>query len=178
MAEPVADSIDDRIRFAALRLFNERGYGAATVDDIARTAGVGVGTIYRRWPDKPALANELYVLVHERVASYQRPHAKGRGKKARFLDLLLPFTEFAKNEPEMMLFLVGQPHHAYLDRKNRRLQAEKDAEVLELVSETGVTSSPEVAAAMVLGTIAQCVRIGADFDGEDLAERLWRALSA
>ncbi len=150
MTKPEADSIDDRIRFAALRLFNERGYGAATVEDIARVAGVGVGTIYRRWPDKPALANELYTLVLERAASYDARQGKGRGKKGRFLGLLQSFAAFAKDEPEMMLFLVAQPHNAYLDPKNRRRQAAKDAETLQLVSETGVTASPEFAAAMVL----------------------------
>ncbi|MGI5186694.1 TetR/AcrR family transcriptional regulator [Promicromonospora sp. CA-289599] len=40
---------------AALRLFDERGL-APTLDDVARAAGVGVGTAYRHFSDKTELA--------------------------------------------------------------------------------------------------------------------------
>jgi AcrR family transcriptional regulator len=53
-----------RILDAALELFAERGLGA-TLNDVARHAGVGVGTVYRRFPDKWALLDELF---EERLA--------------------------------------------------------------------------------------------------------------
>ena len=173
----MSESIDDRIRTAALHLFNERGYGAATVDEIARKAGVGIGTLYRRWPDKPSLANEVYAHVSDRIQAYQARPARGRSRKARFINLLRSFSDFATAEPEMLLFLVGQPHDAYLDARNKRRRKQTDAEILGLIKELGLTAPADVAAAMTMGTIAQCVRTGAEFDGEDLAERLWLALS-
>lgn len=172
-----APSIEDRVRAAAVRLFSERGYGATTVGEIASAAGVGVGTLYRRWPDKPALANDVYAHVVDRITSYYAEPKRHRSKKARFLDLLSAFSRFAKDEPEMLLFWVGQPHEAYLDRKNQRRQRDKDAHVQGLMEDLGLTASPALAAGMALGTLAHCVRAGADFDGDDLAERLWRALS-
>lgn len=48
-----------RILQAAAEVFTERGLGA-TLDDVARQAGVGVGTVYRRFPDKAALADALF----------------------------------------------------------------------------------------------------------------------
>ena len=48
-----------RILAAAGELFTERGLGV-TLDDIARHAGVGVGTVYRRFPDKDALIDALF----------------------------------------------------------------------------------------------------------------------
>ena len=122
MSKPQEASIDERIRNAALRLFNERGYGAATVDEIARRAGVGVGTLYRRWPDKPSLANEVYARVSERIQAYQTRPSRSRSRKAKFMNLLGSFADFAKAEPQMLLFLVGQPHEAYLDARNQRRQ--------------------------------------------------------
>ena len=178
MTEKAEASIEERITSAALHLFNRRGYGAATVGQIAREAGVGVGTLYRRWPDKPSLANEVYAQVLDRIESFQAPLVRGRSRKAKFIRLLRSFADFAKAEPQMLLFLVGQPHEAYLDARNRERQAAKDAVVLELIAELRLTASPEVAAAMSMGTIAQCVRTGAEFDPEDLAERLWLALSS
>lgn len=48
-----------RILAAAAEVFSERGLDA-TLDEVARTAGVGVGTVYRRFPDKESLVQELF----------------------------------------------------------------------------------------------------------------------
>jgi AcrR family transcriptional regulator len=48
-----------RILHAAAEVFTQRGLDA-TLDDVARQAGVGVGTVYRRFPDKETLVGELF----------------------------------------------------------------------------------------------------------------------
>jgi len=48
-----------RILAAARELFAMRGL-SATLNDIAHHAGVGVGTVYRRFPDKEVLIDELF----------------------------------------------------------------------------------------------------------------------
>jgi AcrR family transcriptional regulator len=48
-----------RILEAAGELFAERGLGV-TLDDVARHAGVGVGTVYRRFADKEELIDALF----------------------------------------------------------------------------------------------------------------------
>ena len=48
-----------RILLAAAEVFTQRGLDA-TLDDVARQAGVGVGTVYRRFPDKESLVAELF----------------------------------------------------------------------------------------------------------------------
>jgi AcrR family transcriptional regulator len=48
-----------RILAAASEVFAERGLDAS-LDDIAAHAGVGVGTVYRRFPDKDALIDALF----------------------------------------------------------------------------------------------------------------------
>ncbi|HEX4035462.1 MAG TPA: helix-turn-helix domain-containing protein [Solirubrobacteraceae bacterium] len=53
-----------RVMDAARELFAQRGL-EVTLNDIARHAGVGVGTVYRRFPDKDALIEALF---EERVA--------------------------------------------------------------------------------------------------------------
>jgi AcrR family transcriptional regulator len=49
----------ERILLAAAEVFSARGLDAS-LDDIARQAGVGVGTVYRRFPDKESLVAELF----------------------------------------------------------------------------------------------------------------------
>jgi AcrR family transcriptional regulator len=48
----------ERILEAAREVFAERGV-RATLDDVAARAGVGVATVYRRYPNKDALLDEL-----------------------------------------------------------------------------------------------------------------------
>jgi AcrR family transcriptional regulator len=56
-----ADAARNRVRVltAAERLFSLHGVGAVTMDDVAAAAGVGKGTLYRRFGDKGGLAVAL-----------------------------------------------------------------------------------------------------------------------
>jgi AcrR family transcriptional regulator len=61
--EQAAEHRRQQILDAALRVFSDKGYGAATVPDIAREAGVAVGTIYNYYDSKRDLLMSL-------IASY------------------------------------------------------------------------------------------------------------
>jgi AcrR family transcriptional regulator len=52
---PLAPDRTDAILDAASELFDEVGFDQLTVQDIAQRAGVGLATLYRRWPTKHAL---------------------------------------------------------------------------------------------------------------------------
>lgn len=58
---PRADSERNRQRIlhAGARVFAERGV-SATLNDVARAAGVGVGTVYRKFADKDAVLDALF----------------------------------------------------------------------------------------------------------------------
>ena len=57
-----------RILKAALEVFTERGLDAS-LDEVARHAGVGVGTVYRRFRTKEDLVEALFVNRIEEVAA-------------------------------------------------------------------------------------------------------------
>ena len=74
----------ERILAAARELFAEQGL-TVTLDDIARHAGVGVGTVYRRFPDKEQLIDALFedrlgeiAAVATESAEIERPVARAR----------------------------------------------------------------------------------------------------
>jgi AcrR family transcriptional regulator len=48
----------ERVLAAAIQVFGDHGLDAG-VDEVARVAGVGMGTLYRRFPSKQALIDEL-----------------------------------------------------------------------------------------------------------------------
>ena len=61
----------DRLVAAAREVFAEHGFGA-TLDDIARHAGVGVATAYRHFPNKKAIAAEVLTDATEAIAADAR----------------------------------------------------------------------------------------------------------
>lgn len=58
-----------RILRAAAEVFTERGL-QATLDDVAHRAGVGVGTVYRRFRDKEALVEVLFTERVDTLVGY------------------------------------------------------------------------------------------------------------
>ena len=62
------DSVRNRARLvdAAREVFAERGFDA-TLDDVARHAGLGTGTAYRHFPNKRALAAEVLAGATEQI---------------------------------------------------------------------------------------------------------------
>jgi len=63
----------ERILHAARTVFAEHG-GDAQIDDVARAACVGVGTVYRNFPTKDALQGELVRLKFREIADRARRH--------------------------------------------------------------------------------------------------------
>jgi AcrR family transcriptional regulator len=59
----------ERILAAARRLFSEQGLDAS-MDEVARDAGVGSGTLYRRFPTKEALLDAILGEVLERYSAF------------------------------------------------------------------------------------------------------------
>ena len=49
---PSTNPTADRILFAAMKLFAEKGYGSTSVADILREAGANSGSLYHAFPTK------------------------------------------------------------------------------------------------------------------------------
>jgi AcrR family transcriptional regulator len=92
----------ERVLAAAEALFREGGYDGSSMNDVARRAGVGVGTLYHHFPDKRALLLELIDRLGDRVAAQR------------------------KSELELEAFLGTDPRAAiarWLERAHARLQS-------------------------------------------------------
>lgn len=71
-----ADAARNRLRIldAANRIVADRGAETLSLDEVARAAGVGVGTVYRRFGDRAGL---LYALIDERERQFQVAFMEG-----------------------------------------------------------------------------------------------------
>lgn len=63
-----------KVLAAAERLFAERGADAVSMDDVAAAAGVGKGTLFRRFGDRAGLAR---ALLSEREGAFQEELIRG-----------------------------------------------------------------------------------------------------
>jgi AcrR family transcriptional regulator len=96
-----ADAARNRARIveAAQRLFAEEGVGGVTMEQVARAAGVGKGTVFHRFGDRAGLAmalldhgeRELQVAVRH-GAPPLGPGAPDRERLLAFVDALANFT--------------------------------------------------------------------------------------
>jgi AcrR family transcriptional regulator len=77
----------ERIAAAALEVFGTDGAGAST-EEVARRAGVGIGTVFRHFPTKEALVEEA-LLRHVAAVREQAALAAEDPDPARALDELL-----------------------------------------------------------------------------------------
>jgi AcrR family transcriptional regulator len=57
----------DRLRFAAMKLFAEKGYGSTSIADILREAGANAGSLYHAFPTKQDLLVAVLELYREGI---------------------------------------------------------------------------------------------------------------
>ena len=104
-----ADAARNRLRVlaAAERLFAERGVGCVTMDDVAAAAGVGKGTLYRRFTDKGGLA---VALLDERERELQQlmlagppPLGPGADPVPRLVAFVQAYLEFLERHLDLVL---------------------------------------------------------------------------
>ena len=79
---------------AGLKVFADRGFDLATLDDVARAAGFTKGAIYRQFPSKGAFMLGLF----EQYAAVARAGAGAR-QASWFIPITLQFAAQAYRDP-------------------------------------------------------------------------------
>jgi AcrR family transcriptional regulator len=93
--KPRADARRNRIRLleTAKAAFAEKGPGAS-LDEIARTAGVGAGTLYRHFPTRDALIEAVYRNETEQLVAAASRLAATHSPMAALREWLLLFVDY------------------------------------------------------------------------------------
>jgi AcrR family transcriptional regulator len=160
----------ERILNAARELFAERGLGV-TLNDIAHHAGVGVGTVYRRFPDKAQLVDALFEqrvddLVGLMTAAVGDPDP-WRGL-AGFLERSLELQADDLALKDLLLGAPGQPARIARIRSQLMPRAAQLVQRLHEAGELRPGIAPQDFAIVQL-------MIGAVIDvSHDAAPELWR----
>ena len=104
-----SDAARNRLRVlaAAERLFGTRGVGGVTMDDIAAEAGVGKGTLYRRFGDKGGLAmallDERERELQQHILSGEPPVGPGAAPADRLTAFVRSYLELVAAQLDLVL---------------------------------------------------------------------------
>ena len=161
-----------RILDAARVVFAERGLSASH-DDIADQAGVGVGTVYRRFPDREQLIDALFEARIEEIADVVRAAVDHPDPWEAFVTFLMRTQEMQSEDRGLKEIVLGGARGAKRGEIARALieplviqvlQRAKDANVVR--SDIELTDLPLIQ--LAIGTIAESSR--------DVAPAVWRRM--
>ncbi len=141
---------------AALEVFTEQTYGGARIEQIAERAGVAMGTIYKYFPSKRALVNEVFRSSKRKTLEYSFPHTAGMKARERIHGWVVQFCRFANDYPLAHEFLLTHHHAPYLDKESLALGDPMDRLAARMIRDGQADGSfrkgdPELLVAMVLG---------------------------
>jgi AcrR family transcriptional regulator len=95
-----------RVLEIAQQVFASEGL-AVPIDEIARRAGLGVGTLYRHFPTKEALFEAIVVGRMERLVDEARVSAKAADPGAAFFGFLARMVEEGAAKKDFLTALAG-----------------------------------------------------------------------
>ena len=176
--EARADATRQAILDAALEVFCEQTYGGARIEQIAERAGVAMGTIYKHFPGKQALANAVFRFWKEKTREFSYPHPPGGSIRDRYRLWYQQVARFATEHPLAYEFLVTHHHGPYLDEESRAAGDPMDQLAVRTLREgqaEGVVRAgdPELLASIGVGVLYGLLRElkakGRPFDAEALA---------
>ena len=108
---------------AAMLLFGELGFHGTAVPQVAEKARVGAGTIYRYFPSKEALVNEVYRLWKGKMgAAILEGFPFEASAREQFHHFWSRATSFAVANPKASIFLELHHHAPYLDPQSRAVE--------------------------------------------------------
>ena len=161
-----------RILDAARVVFADRGLSGSH-DDIAREAGVGVGTVYRRFPDKEQLIDALFEARIQEIADVARAATAHPDPWEALVGFLMRTQELQSQDRGLKELVLGGSRGAERALAARSLIAPLAAQILQRAKDAGavrsdfeLTDLPMIQ--LAIGTIAESSR--------DVATDVWRRM--
>ena len=175
----LSEERSDDILGAVLELLHDVGYDQLRMQDVADRAGVGLATIYRRWPTKQDLvraslecdrATEKYVVTDDPRADVREFLAQlARGVSGDGAQTLLGFVSTCRTDPATAEVFRDTSIRRMHDFLRSRLAAELGDDDPEL--DIRAAAGPAI-------LIYQAAVCGQPIDAEEMADRLTSLLFA
>jgi AcrR family transcriptional regulator len=154
----------DAIVAGTLSLVAEGGYAAASMQDVARRAGVATGSLYRHFPSKGELLARVFTEAADRELALVRHIAEDRSRPAieRLAAALEAFARRALAAPQLAYALMAEPVDPAVEAArlaNKRAHQEVFAALLEQAVSAGEIPALDapLAAAAIIGAFQEAL---------------------
>jgi AcrR family transcriptional regulator len=166
-----------RLLDAALQVYAERGADDATLDEIARRAGVGIGTLYRHFPTRQALLEAVYRDQVEELCALARELSDEPADKAleRWLRALMAFATTKKN---LSSSLMSGPNKSEVATSCSAMVREAATKLLAEAQRTGQVRGDVDAIDLLRMSHALAIAADQPYSHPDQGERLMSVLLA
>jgi AcrR family transcriptional regulator len=124
----------DRLARAALELFTSRGFHGTTTPLIAARAGVAEGTIYRHFPGKEELFNEVFRAAVRALAEPLKSANPAWPCRAQLDFVADRWVATAKHEPMLVRLVFSQTFADVLDERSRTALRELRGQIEQTVA--------------------------------------------
>jgi AcrR family transcriptional regulator len=163
-----------RILDAAVVLFAERGLGVS-LDEIARHAGVGVGTVYRRFPDKEQLIDALFEDRLGEILAAANDSFEMSDPWEALVSFIVGSMELQVKDRGLKELLLGtSTAHARIEQGRQQIQPVVEA-ILARAQDAGVVRDDIAVSDLML--LQHAIGEAADYTRE-AAPEAWRRLMA
>jgi len=194
--EPSSPAKREQLLTAGRAVFSERGFHAATVDQIAESAGVGKGTVYLYFRSK----QELYVAIMEhdleelhaetvqemsksgtaldRIRAYMRVRCAFAERRHDFLRLLATESPIlvGRNEPLARLIGVTHPERSLLLLKHVLEDAINQGEMRNVSLDSAARLLYDLTVGMVRRRLTTDSDLNMEHELDVALDVLWRGL--
>lgn len=155
----------ERIVEIARALFKEKGFGGVSMDEVAKAAGVGAGTLYRHFPTKEALYDAVLEAWTDKVkAAVDRAlglDGSARDKLVSWFGDYVDLLNGHKGAAARITLALGDPDSPFVAKCTRYLGANQ-----RVIDELGAALRPGVSA-MEISRLVGAVAAVADASGLD-----------
>ena len=145
----------------ALRLFARKGIKETTIKDIAKSAKIAEGTMYRHYRSKDELAEHLFMENYADLGrELDRAQAKETTTRSKLYALIGHFSELYDKDPTAINYLF-LTRHGYMQKLTARTA--NPYMVFRRVIRDGMNKGdipqqdPDVAVSMVIGIVLQVI---------------------
>ena len=169
----------EKILAAAARLFAAHHFHEARMEDIAESAGVGKGTLYRYFQDKEELYMALLTRAADQVTERVRTAAEVPGARAKLEAVVGAILDYFAEHPHLLDVIqhaeVMRGPDAELPWQRARHES---ARVVERIFEEAARAGefhieePHLSAILLLGSLRSVIRWGDGRRGPELVRRI------
>ena len=128
------DELIQAVHAAALAEISENGLRGASMDRIAKRAGTGKATLYRRWPNVRALGLDVFLATIAEAVPQAFPNTGSL--REDLVDSMKSFTSAFRGPMALVLReLISESAHdpALIDEFNRRLGEPMESELVNVL---------------------------------------------